>query len=475
MEAPIRLRYLVLVCIVSALVIFTCYSGYGVYRTSQQLNQFVKSEIFWMFYQAEESHLKLLLNLSQYQNQHRLVSSDEVIDQFDIVWAFWASLDNLTQNHSLEIAQLPLLKSAADRLGNVLRTAEKRVLDLEQLSPLELSSLQQLLTPVKTSLRDATVTLINVDNQQRAERRSELTRLTQQTLLALFLALLVVVCICLLLFKEMRQGQKLNDELEDRVTERTRELVEMNEDLVEARKRAESADQAKTEFLSNVSHELRTPLNAVLGMGRLLLRSTLNARQQSQAGTIVDSGEELLKKITEMLDYAEIEAGRLKTVLRPFAVTQLLESIEHAYREPAEAKALKLHCLQEGAIPQRLMGDVCLIEKILMHLSDNAVKYTNEGEITVSVRVVSENEDPGVIVLAFSVRDTGVGMSADIQSKVFHLFTQGDGSITRKVEGTGLGLALSQKMVALMGGSLICDSVAGEGSEFRFSLPCQVC
>ncbi|MEI6986976.1 MAG: ATP-binding protein [Rhodospirillaceae bacterium] len=260
-----------------------------------------------------------------------------------------------------------------------------------------------------------------------------------------------------------------NLDLEDRVTERTSELLAANSELLQARDAVLAATRAKSNFLALMSHELRTPMNCIIGMTEVMIDTVSESTKTKCAHAVHNAARALQTIIDDILDYSLSENGNLKFYIDTFSTNAIVEECLNLLKIQAESKNLEFIIDVQNNVPAFLVGDATRIRQIIFNIVGNAVKFTNSGSVKIEISYECEAL---LSKLNIIVSDTGIGVPEEAQSMIFESFTQADSSLTRNFGGAGLGLAISKKLCEMMGGTIEVDSVPGAGSTFRVSIPC---
>lgn len=292
----------------------------------------------------------------------------------------------------------------------------------------------------------------------------------------IFITLLAISFI-IILWNRYRLNKKKNDELlllnsnlERRVEERTKRLREENEQRKFAQEQAELANDTKNRFLATISHEVRTPINAIIGFCDLAIKTESDNDTQRNLKRVKDSSEHLLALIKDILDYSQIESGRMELKPSSFSLHKLITSVVNAYYLDASSKDIRLTLDYDETIPRFIIGDADAVRQVMYNLVGNAIKFTDKGTVVISIMRQEGSIASGQVKLIFSVKDSGIGISKLKQKLIFLDFTQADNTATRRYGGVGLGLTISKYFVELMGGKIMVQSDKGVGSEFKFEI-----
>jgi signal transduction histidine kinase/DNA-binding response OmpR family regulator len=373
---------------------------------------------------------------------------------------------------SLERGEIDLLMSSRNQLALMTNWLERPIFRVNVLFPQPSDSYfgfninESLLKSVVSKAQKliACETISDSWSRRVFDYRGKLARAQVPYLVGLSILLVSVLLLVMIMLQHHRH---IGKRLEATVLERTRELAIKTKTAQEAEAAAQMASRAKSEFLANVSHELLTPLSAILGLTHLTLETELNELQFDYLNRTEQSARTLLATINDLLDFSKIEAGRMVIEEAPFKLDDLIASAVQQLAPAAEKKGVELILDIYENVPFFLIGDPGRLSQILAELVSNAVKFTEKGQIIVSVQVIEEQEKN--VFLKFSVQDTGIGLEEKQKENIFTAFSQADGSTTRKYGGSGLGLVISKRLSEMMGGRIWCESRKGVGSTFVFT------
>ena len=405
----------------------------------------------WAAYQLDRENLKFYALLSRYQYQKSQKIWQEAELRFEILYSRLVALRHGQYYNLIEIKKRTRDLSA--KVEHLIESMDNLLLLNQAESSTKVVHLMQLSQQLQLFTEELITTLKDVSSQINTQKRQELSKLYNYLFLLIFFLTLTTSLIIYLLIRKMLEAKDAQ-----------RQAQFMAKELETAVSKSEAASRAKSDFLATMSHEIRTPMNGVLGMSELLFETPLNNEQKKYTQAINNSATALMKLLTELMDISKLESGHLILDYNNVELAPLLKEVIDFFAAGLNQKPITLSLNISADVGTFYKTDAGRLRQILLNLVGNAIKFTEQGTVEVRVSLIPDG-------LFFEVEDTGVGIDAAVQQKMFELFTQADASISRRYGGTGLGLSISKRIIEQMQGSIGIHSTLNKGSCVYFTLP----
>jgi two-component system, sensor histidine kinase and response regulator len=456
-----RVGFVVLPLLAASLVATALYLLLVLQNMSSSTQESAQDSGQWVVYQLERENNRFFYTLMRHAKGEAASPSQpppswgDVQIRFDILYSRLVSLQGSSLSHM--VSDLGVVSTHAEEIGRLINAMDALLQQGRPATLARLTDMQSLSEQLRGLAEDMLLEIVDYRGKSITEVRQRQIDIYRQITLLVLLLIGAVATFVALLLRQMIAVQNAYEQVDSLAGQ-----------LRASAQKAEDASRSKSMFLANMSHEIRTPMNAILGMLQLLQGTGLKTRQEDYVDKAGVSARSLLGILNDILDFSKVEAGKMVLDPQPFSLNQLLRELATILSNNLGKKRLELLFDIDPAIPDVLVGDALRLKQVLINLAGNAVKFTSEGEVRLSIQLMSASADQPRV--RFCVSDTGIGISPEQQARIFEGFSQAEASTSRRFGGTGLGLAISRRLVGLMGGELQLSSEPGQGSRFEFTL-----